>query len=79
MDLELGLNDYPEIIKNPMDLKKVRKNLTRGKYKIYQDFFKDINLIWENCKQYNKQGSDIFALADHMDKLSKRLINEFRQ
>ena len=27
---ELGLNDYPEIIKKPMDLRTVRKNLGKG-------------------------------------------------
>ena len=39
---ELGLNDYPEIIKKPMDLRTVRKNLVKTKYKRYEDFFRDI-------------------------------------
>lgn len=50
---ELGLTDYPEIIKKPMDLKTVRKNLSKGKYKRFEDFFRDIQLIWDNCKTYN--------------------------
>jgi hypothetical protein len=32
---ELGLNDYPEIIKKPMDLRTCRKNMVKGKYKNY--------------------------------------------
>lgn len=32
---ELGLNDYPEIIKKPMDLSSARKKLVKGKYKNY--------------------------------------------
>jgi hypothetical protein len=36
-----------------MDLKTCRKNLAKGKYKKYEDFFKDILLIWDNCKTYN--------------------------
>ena len=32
---ELGLNDYPEIIKKPMDLRTCRKNLIKSKYKTY--------------------------------------------
>jgi hypothetical protein len=51
--IDLGLTDYPEIIKRPMDLASVRKSLAKGKYKKYEDFFKDIQLIWDNCKQYN--------------------------
>ena len=33
---ELGLTDYPEIVKKPMDLKTVRKNLGKGKYKKFK-------------------------------------------
>ena len=32
---ELGLSDYPEIIKKPMDLRTVRKNLVKSRYKTY--------------------------------------------
>ena len=50
---ELGLNDYPEIIKKPMDLKTCRSKLVKQKYKKFEDFFQDIQLIWDNCKTYN--------------------------
>lgn len=39
---ELGLTDYPEIIKKPMDLRTVRKNLAKGKFKRFEDFFRDL-------------------------------------
>ena len=61
---ELGLTDYPEIIKKPMDLRTVRKNLGKGKHKRYEDFFRDVQLIWDNCKTYNIQGSDIYKMAE---------------
>jgi hypothetical protein len=32
---DLGLNDYPEIIKKPMDLTSCRKKLVKSKYKSY--------------------------------------------
>ena len=63
--IELGLTDYPEIIKKPMDLKtcrvrlifrltpRLQNNLKKGKYKKYEEFFKDVLLIWDNCKTYN--------------------------
>ena len=36
---ELGLNDYPEIIKKPMDLKTCRSKLVKQKYKTFTEFF----------------------------------------
>lgn len=76
---ELGLNDYPEIIKKPMDLKTARTKLIKSKYSKYEDFFKDVQLVWDNCKTYNIQGSDIYKLAEDMEKVSKRAINKARE
>lgn len=39
----MGLTNYPLIIKKPMDLSTLRKNLENGVYKSYDDFFADIN------------------------------------
>ncbi|CDW88525.1 bromodomain containing protein [Stylonychia lemnae] len=75
----LGLTDYPEIIKKPMDLSTLRKNLVKGRYKKYEDFFKDIQLIWDNCKQYNIQGSDIYKQAEHLEKVSKKQVNKCKE
>jgi len=58
-----------------MDLKTVRKNLAKGKYKKFEDLFRDVQLIWDNCKTYNIQGSDIYKMAETMEKFSKRQIN----
>jgi len=53
----LGLLDYLDIIKTPMDLGTVKKNLKANKYKFVEDAIVDIQLVWENCKTYNAQGS----------------------
>mmetsp|Transcript_17466 Transcript_17466/g.29392 ORF Transcript_17466/g.29392 Transcript_17466/m.29392 type:complete len:262 (-) Transcript_17466:44-829(-) len=76
---ELGLTDYPEIIKKPMDIKTVRKSLVKGKYKRYEDFYRDLQLIWDNCKTYNIQGSDIYKMAEYMEKVSKRASNRSKE
>lgn len=76
---ELGLNDYPEVIKQPMDLKTCRSKLVKQKYKRYEDFFKDVQLIWDNCKTYNMQGSDIYKLAEDCEKISKKAVNKARE
>ena len=59
----LGLTDYYDIIKTPMDLGTVKKNLKANKYKFVEDCLNDIQLIWDNCKQYNAEGSVNIARA----------------
>ena len=50
----LGILDYPQIIKTPMDLGTVKTKLKDNKYNTFQEFLSDIDLIWTNCKTYNK-------------------------
>ncbi len=59
----LGLFDYPQVIKKPMDLGLVKKKLNEGKYKTIHDAADDIRLIWKNCMAYNADGSDFYNLA----------------
>ena len=51
----LGLIDYPIIIKNPMDLNTIYKNILANKYHSSVDFSNDIQLIWNNCRLYNQE------------------------
>ncbi|KAK6089256.1 hypothetical protein P3W45_001775 [Vairimorpha bombi] len=43
--------DYHLIIKNPMDIGTIQKKI--GKYESYEEFKKDLDLIWDNCLRYN--------------------------
>lgn len=72
---ELGLLDYPVLIKNPMDLSTLRKNLKNNKYKNYESFTEDLSLIWSNCKIYNLEGSKIYGQADRMEKAAKKILS----
>lgn len=53
----LEIPDYPDIIKHPMDLSTLKKNLKLGQYQTLQDFICDVQLIWDNCKLYNPEES----------------------
>lgn len=53
----LGLMDYPSIISHPMDIGTVKKKVISSSYGTLQDFYNDFNLIWDNCRSYNIQGS----------------------
>ena len=48
---------YPKIIKKPMCLRKIRNKVKYSMYKSPNDCFKDIQLIWDNCKTFNKESS----------------------
>lgn len=64
----LGLFDYPQVIKKPMDLGLVKKKMNDGKYKSIHDAAEDVRLIWKNCMTYNADGSDFYLLAETMSK-----------
>lgn len=69
---ELGLLDYPKIVQRPMDFDTLKKNLLEGKFATYEEFLADFQLIWDNCKLYNMQGSEIYRICEKMEKTSRR-------
>ncbi|EAR85029.1 bromodomain protein (macronuclear) [Tetrahymena thermophila SB210] len=76
---QLQLFDYPDIIKNPMDLGTIEQNLKAKKYKQPKDFFDDIFLVWNNCKMYNQDGSNIYQQALNMEKATNAAKYAFEQ
>ena len=62
----LGLFNYPQIIKRPMDLGTVKRKLTEGKYKTVFEAAEDVRLIWTNCMTYNPEGTDFHKLGQHL-------------
>jgi hypothetical protein len=44
-----------------MDISTIKKNLKNIKYNTLQDAFNDIQLIWDNCKLYNMEGSVLIS------------------
>lgn len=53
----MNLTDYPTIVKHPMDLSSIEKNLKSDKYTYVEEFLDHVQLIWDNCKLYNMAGS----------------------
>jgi hypothetical protein len=64
------LFDYPQVIKRPMDLGHIKRNLEKNKYSTVHEVAADIKLVWKNCMTYNADGSDFYKLA-------KKLSNSF--
>jgi hypothetical protein len=41
--------------------------------------FADLQLVWNNCKTYNQSGSDIYVLAENMERRCKKLVKELKK
>lgn len=59
----LGLHDYHDIIKKPMDFGTVKKKMDNREYRTPQDFAADVRLIFTNCYKYNPADHDVVAMA----------------
>jgi len=78
----MGLFDYPTLIKKPMDLGTVKRNINGRKYKSIPEAADDIRLVWTNCMTYNQDGSDFFLLAKNLSKKFEekyaKLVNDLQ-
>ena len=59
----LGLTDYNEIVKMPMDMGTIRKKLDLHNYRDLEAFRFDMSLCFDNAMLYNPKTSDVHALA----------------
>ncbi|KAL4183994.1 hypothetical protein AMTRI_Chr11g157800 [Amborella trichopoda] len=65
----LGIPDYFDVIKTPMDFGTICDSLEQGtKYMNSQDVFKDVQIIWDNCYRYNSKGDYILDLMKRVKK-----------
>jgi hypothetical protein len=76
----LELDDYFEVIKQPMDLKTIMENLDNNRYLSAAQVIEDIRLVWANAKLYNKVESEIYDFASELSKvfddIMKKVLEE---
>eukprot|EP00172_Hildenbrandia_rubra_P001110 Plantae.Rhodophyta-Hildenbrandia_rubra.ctg1671.p1 GENE.Plantae.Rhodophyta-Hildenbrandia_rubra.ctg1671~~Plantae.Rhodophyta-Hildenbrandia_rubra.ctg1671.p1 ORF type:complete len:494 (+),score=117.02 Plantae.Rhodophyta-Hildenbrandia_rubra.ctg1671:332-1813(+) len=80
--VELGIPDYFEVIKKPMDLGTISgwlENLEKkstSHYKSVDEVISDVKLVWDNCLKYNKPKDKVhdsaLAMQSSFDKMLKR-------
>ncbi|KAH9812318.1 Bromodomain-containing protein [Melampsora americana] len=58
------VTDYYQVILTPMDLETIEIKLESNHYLETKDFLFDLNLIFENCRTYNAEGSNYVKLAN---------------
>ncbi len=71
----LYCRDYPEyyeMIEHPMDLQTLKQGL--AEYTSVQDVYAATKLIWNNCRTFNAEGSDIFNTANSLEQQAKALF-----
>ncbi|CAJ1350378.1 unnamed protein product [Effrenium voratum] len=82
---KLGLDDYPDIVQNPVDLHTIRKRLDSALYDDAEGlvdpelFFEDISQCWQNCLDYFERDLEVEAvqMALRMSSAAIRLEDEF--
>ncbi|KAJ8099297.1 hypothetical protein POJ06DRAFT_256577 [Lipomyces tetrasporus] len=60
--------EYYEIIKNPMSLDTVKQNVNDGAYSSFDDFEKDMRLIFDNAMIFNEEESQVYNDASHLQR-----------
>lgn len=74
--------NYFDIVKNPMDLGTIRRNLRNNKYTSVAEWKRDMELVWSNSILYNTEDSTIGLMALDLQKyyfeLTKYLSDSYR-
>lgn len=70
---KLGLHDYHQIIRKPMDLGTIKKKLHLKHYPSPAEFADDIRLTFSNAMTYNPVGHDVYVMAE----LLKNIFEEW--
>lgn len=65
----LNIPDYPEKIKNPMDISTVNKKLETKEYNEPLEFYDDMKLMFSNCYEYNGEGAQVSIMGKELEKV----------
>lgn len=73
------LPDYYAKIQEPISLELIKRKLKRKKYTTVDQVLRDLNVMFENAKRYNEEGSTVFEDAVQLQKDAKALAEEQKQ
>uniref|UniRef100_A0A7N0ZR30 Uncharacterized protein n=1 Tax=Kalanchoe fedtschenkoi TaxID=63787 RepID=A0A7N0ZR30_KALFE len=62
----MGLHDYFQIVKNPMDLGTIKTKLGKNAYSSPMEFAADVRLTFENALLYNPKGHAVYMIAEKL-------------
>lgn len=70
------VQDYYEVIKEPMDLSTMEQKLEMDQYPNPEDFLRDAMRIYKNCRQYNSEGTPYTKCANKLEKFMWTKVRE---
>ncbi|XP_044529077.1 bromodomain testis-specific protein [Gracilinanus agilis] len=59
----LGLHNYYDVVKSPMDLGTIKKKMDNQEYKDAHEFAADVRLMFMNCYKYNPPDHEVVTMA----------------
>ena len=59
-----------------MDMRTIDQNIRNNRYKSVDAFMTDVKLMFNNCRTYNEEGSDIYNDANTLETV---LINKYKE
>lgn len=70
------LPDYYTAIRNPIALDLIKKKHKRKKYTSLDQVLQDLELMFENAKEYNEEGSEVYEDAIELQKQARIIAEE---
>ncbi|KAG8039641.1 hypothetical protein G9C98_000370 [Cotesia typhae] len=71
------VKDYYTVIKTPMDLETIGKKIEANKYHNRNEFLRDVELILENCAQFNSFESPFTRQAEALVQACKEMLDGY--
>ena len=71
-----GLDDYFDVIKQPMDFGTIKRKLMYNVYGNMEEFINDMNLVFNNCLEYNGAENTVTVFAMKIKSLFESIIKE---
>jgi hypothetical protein len=66
--------EYYQAIANPTDLTTIKKKISFKGFNTVHDALVEIRRVWDNCRIFNAEGSEIFNAADTLADYTEQLI-----
>mmetsp|Transcript_15838 Transcript_15838/g.22941 ORF Transcript_15838/g.22941 Transcript_15838/m.22941 type:complete len:397 (+) Transcript_15838:18-1208(+) len=74
--VKLNIPDYFDIVKEPMDFGTIKKKLNNNVYSSGQEFIRDMELVFHNCRLYNPPDSDVITMCSNVQNLYEKQLKE---
>merc|ERR1712020_157484 len=71
--------DYYDVISKPMDMTLIRQKMREDEYQSADALVDDVKLMFNNCKTYNVEGSDIYNNAITLETVLLKKYNDLKK